>query len=365
MLNRRLWRRFDWFLLLLVVLLVAFGVAMIHSATVNSPDLQGTAQKQAIYGSVGLLLVFLAANTDYRSLGYFYWPLYIFTLLLLVGVQVSGHRAGGAQRWLTLGPISFQPSEFVKLFLVLVMARFLADREGRMGHLLNFALAIAILTPPAILIYMQPDLGTAISILFVGGVMILMSGVSIAHVLALVVGGVIAAPFVWQQLRGYMKERITAFLNPSLDPEVFNNIRQALISIGSGGLLGQGYRHGSQSQLHFLRVRHTDYIFSVIAEEWGFLGTLLFFLVLLILLFRMIYLAENANDQFGKLIIVGMTALIYFQIFVNVGMNMEIMPVTGIPLPFVSYGRSSLIALLLGIGLVESVTMRSKRLDFK
>jgi rod shape determining protein RodA len=338
---------------------------MIHSATVNSPDLEDTARKQAVYGIIGLVLALFIAGIDYRALGYFQWPVYIFTLLLLVGVKISGHQAGGAQRWLTLGPLSFQPSEFVKLFLVLVVARFLAEREGHMKSLTNFFLALALLAPPVILIYTQPDLGTAISILFVGGVMILMSGVSMAHVAALIASGAVATPFIWQQLHGYMRERIRVFLNPSLDPVAFNNIRQALISIGSGGLLGQGYRHGSQSQLHFLRVRHTDYIFSVVAEEWGFLGTLLFFLVLLALLFRMIRVAENASDQFGRMIVVGMTALIYFQVVVNIGMNMKMMPVTGIPLPFVSYGRSSLIALLMGIGLVESVAMRSKRLDFK
>ena len=365
MLNRRLWRRFDWPLVILVVLLIAFGVAMIHSATVNSPDLEDTARKQAVYGIIGLVLALFIAGIDYRALGYFQWPVYIFTLLLLVGVKISGHQAGGAQRWLTLGPLSFQPSEFVKLFLVLVVARFLAEREGHMKSLTNFFLALALLAPPVIQIYTQPDLGTAISILFVGGVMILMSGVSMAHVAALIASGAVATPFIWQQLHGYMRERIRVFLNPSLDPVAFNNIRQALISIGSGGLLGQGYRHGSQSQLHFLRVRHTDYIFSVVAEEWGFLGTLLFFLVLLALLFRMIRVAENASDQFGRMIVVGMTALIYFQVVVNIGMNMKMMPVTGIPLPFVSYGRSSLIALLMGIGLVESVAMRSKRLDFK
>ncbi len=365
MLNRRLWRRFDWLLIILVILLIAFGVAMIHSATVNSPDLEDTARKQAVYGIIGLALTFMIAGVDYRALGYFQWPVYIFTLLLLVGVKVSGHQAGGAQRWLTLGPVSFQPSEFVKLFLVLVVARFLSERENRMRSLGNFFLVLALLVPPVLLIYMQPDLGTAISVLFVGGVMILMSGVSMVYVAALILGGVVAAPFIWRQLHGYMKERIRVFLNPSLDPVAFNNIRQALISIGSGGLLGQGYRHGSQSQLHFLRVRHTDYIFSVIAEEWGFLGTLLFFLVLLALLFRMIRVAENASDQFGRMIVVGVIALIYFQIVVNIGMNMKMMPVTGIPLPFVSYGRSSLIALLMGIGLVESVAMRSKRLDFK
>ncbi len=364
MVNRRIWHRFDWFVLFIALLLILFGVAMIRSATLNSPSLQSAPLRHAISGLIGLVLLLLTASVDYRILGYLKWPLYVLTLLLLVGVIYSGKAAGGAQRWLVLGPIMFQPSEFVKLFIIVVMARFLADREGEMHKWSNFLLAILLLVPPVVLIYKEPDLGTAIAVLFVGGVMILMSGVSLAHVAVSFGATLVAIPIVWQHLHGYMRERILSFVNPSLDATNYNNVRQALISIGSGGLLGQGYGKGSQNQLHFLRVRYTDFIFSVIAEEWGFIGTVIFLLILLIFLLRLIRQAERAQDQFGRLLITGVVTLIYFQVFVNIGMTMRLMPVTGIPLPFVSYGRSSLITLMLGLGLVESVIMHSKKLEF-
>jgi len=330
----------------------------------NSPDLQSAPIRHAISGLIGLVLLLLTASIDYRVLGYLKWPLYALTLLLLVGVIYSGRVYGGAQRWLVLGPIVFQPSEFVKLFMIVVMARFLADKEGEMHRWGNFLLAFLLLIPPVILIYKEPDLGTAIAVLFVGGVMILMSGVSLVHVGVSIGATLAAVPIVWQHLHGYMKERILSFINPTMDPANYNNTRQALISIGSGGLLGQGYGKGTQNQLHFLRVRYTDFIFSVIAEEWGFIGTVVFLLILLLFLLRMIRQAERSPDPFGRLLITGVVTLIYFQIFVNIGMTMRLMPVTGIPLPFVSYGRSSLITLMLGLGLVESVVMRSKKLEF-
>ena len=211
---------------------------------------------------------------------------------------------------------------------------------------------------------MQPDLGTATVFIVVGVLMLFAADLPWAYIAATVVGAVMMVPLVWNNLQSYMQSRILIFLDPSSDPDASFNVAQALISIGNGGLLGKGFAQGSQSQLHFLRVRYADFIFSVVAEELGFIGALILIVLLAILLLRLLNIADQARDNFGRYLVIGIAAMIMFQGIVSIGMNLGIMPVTGITLPFISYGGSSLLTLMIGIGLAESVAMRSRKIEF-
>jgi rod shape determining protein RodA len=258
-----------------------------------------------------------------------------------------------------------QPSEIAKIVVIIVTAKVLADRDGRMHKLHNLLFSFLLIIPPLLLIYLQPDLGTTIIIGVVWLVMALMGGIHLFHVGLLAAGAALASPVVWLTLADYQRQRILLFLDPQSDPDAYYNIQQALISIGSGGVVGKGFGIGTQNQLHFLRVRHTDFIFSVIGEELGLLGGLLLFILFVALIWRIMRAADLTGDVFGRLLCVGVAALIFFQSFVNLGVNVGLLPVTGTPLPFVSYGGSSLIAFLVSIGLVQSVLMRRKALDFE
>ena len=362
--QRRLWRDFDFVLLIAVIALVATGIVMIRSATANSPGLVGTAQRQLLYSVAGFALMLALTLIDYRALSALQKPLYVLLILLLLGVDAIGFAAGGAKSWINLGLFPMQPSELAKVLMILILARYLAARDGRMGSFFNVLLAFLILLPPVVLIYLQPDLGTAIVLLVIGGVMILLSGMRLLHITILGATGLIALPAIWLSLEEYMRARVLLFLHPDTDPDAIYNVNQALISIGSGGWLGKGYGQGTQSQLHFLRVRHTDFIFSVVAEELGFVGALLLMLALLIVLLRLIRIAERARDPLGRSLAIGVATMIFFQTMVSIGMNLNLMPVTGIPLPLVSYGGSSLLTMLMGIGLAESVALRQRKIDF-
>jgi rod shape determining protein RodA len=290
--------------------------------------------------------------------------LYVSILVLLGIVFLIGEVSGGAQRWLGAGTV--QPSELSKILLIIVLAKFLADREqdGEMGRFSTMLISLGLVALPMLLIYLQPDLGTALSLGATWLAMVWMAGIPLRYMLLLGGGAVAALPLVWMNLEVYMRERLLLFVNPNNDPDAYFNVHQALVSIGSGGWGGKGLTHGSQSQLHFLRVRHTDFIFAVTAEELGILGAVAMIGLLSLLLWRILAVAERSRDTFGRLLCAGVAGLILFQTAVNVGMNVGLMPVTGIPLPFVSYGGSSFLTLMVGIGLVESVAMRHKKLEF-
>jgi rod shape determining protein RodA len=365
--RRVFWRRFDWVLLGLVLLLSGFGVLMIASALAGNQVLATWPWRQAGFLAAGLGLLFVAAMVDYRLLASITYPLYAVLLLALVVIAVIGTVAGGAQRWLTLGELFLQPSELIKLAVILALAQFLAAREERMKKLGTPLGALILLAPAVVLIYLQPNLGTSLVLLVIGGVMLLVSGLQWRHIALMGVAAVAAAIAAWRYLlQDYMKDRVLMFLDPSAVSAADRyNVEQAMISIGSGGWLGRGLFRGSQSQLHFLRVRHTDFIFSVTAEELGFVGGVLLIVLFALLLLRLLRIASLARDAYGRLIVSGVTAMILFQVIINVGMNLSLMPVTGIPLPFVSYGGSTLWTTLIGIGLAESVAMRYKKIEFE
>jgi rod shape determining protein RodA len=289
-------------------------------------------------------------------------PIYVVMLALLGVVFVVGQVSGGSQRWLGAGMI--QPSELSKILVVIALAKFLADREERMEQFSTVLASLGVIGLPMLLIYLQPDLGTALTLVAIWIAMMWMAGMRFRHLLLLFGLGLAALPLLWFGLQDYMRDRLLLFINPEGNPDDYFNVHQALVSIGSGGWTGKGLTHGTQSQLHFLRVRHTDFIFAVTAEELGFLGAVVLIGLLFFLLWRMLRVAEHSRDTFGRLITAGVAAVILFQSVVNIGMNLGLMPVTGIPLPFVSYGGSSLLTLMLGIGLVESVAMRHKKLEF-
>lgn len=361
--NWRIWRKFDYLLLGLVVLLIGYGIVMIYSATQSTTDLQLLWRTQLIRAGIGIVAMLVLAAIDYRYYKELSRILYVIILLMLAALLVYGELTGGTQRWLAGGAI--QPGELAKLVLIIALARFLADHDGEMDKFRYLMVSIFIVAIPAILIFLQPDLGTSIIIGFIWLVMVLMAGMRFFHLGLLAGVAMLASPILWLAMKDYMRDRVLLFLNPTGNPDDYYNVQQALISIGSGGWLGKGFGNGTQSQLRFLRVRHTDFIFSVIAEELGMVGAVLLFVLIILLLWRILNAAGTAGDPFGRLICIGVAAVIFFQSFVNIGVNLGIMPVTGTPLPFVSYGGSSLLTFLMALGLVQSVLIHRKRLDFE
>ena len=302
---------------------------------------------------------------DYRVLGHLRNVIYGVVIVLLSLVVVIGQITHGAQRWLDLGLFPVQPSELSKVLIILVMASYLAYYRESLHQLRYILLSLVYVVPPVLLIYLQPDLGTALVVAAIWVVMLFAAGMRVRHLLLMTLAGLVTAPFAWYRLQGYMRTRLILFLRPGLDPAQRYNIDQALISIGSGGWLGKGLLSGSQSQLRFLRVRHTDFIFSALGEELGFVGTVLVVLLLVLLVLRLLRIAERARGTFGGLIACGVATMIAFQSAVNIGMNVGLLPVVGIPLPFVSYGGSSLVSILIAEGLAQSVALHRRKIDFE
>ncbi|MDP8925105.1 MAG: rod shape-determining protein RodA [Chloroflexota bacterium] len=371
----RVWRQLDYLLLLAVAALVTYGLMMVHSATC-SPDCErffpptSWATRQAMYAAAGLVLMIVVTAVDYRAYRVLAYSSWVVALLLLAAVLVFGRGdvEFGARRWIQLGAFDFQPSEITKVALILALARFLTDREGPLSFRRMIA-SLFLLLPPLVLVYLQPNLGTALSFVFIWAAMVTMAGARPLYLGILGLAGVLAAPAGWMVLREYQRARIVTFfatlVNPENDPfgEGYN-ILQARISIGSGGMFGQGWLQGTQTQLDYLRVKQSDFIFSVLAEEMGFLGAMVLFALLALLMFRILRVADKARDDFGRMAAFGVACVLLFQSFVNLGANLMILPVTGVPLPLVSFGGSSMLTLFIAFGIVQSVLIRSKRRTF-
>jgi rod shape determining protein RodA len=258
-----------------------------------------------------------------------------------------------------------QPTEAGKFLLIIFMAWYLSWFHDRMHRLQYLIGALILLMAPLALIYLQPDLGMTVTYAFIGGILILVGGIRYWQLFAMVGSAVAAVPVFMGTMQVYMTERLDVFFNPQANPDAAFNINQALIAVGNGGWMGRGWAHGSQNQLHFLRVRHTDFIFSVISEELGWIGAMIVLALLLFVVWRLLRIADRAQDHFGRLLAAGVAAIVFFQVVVNVGMNLSLVPVTGLTLPFISYGGSSLISMLLAIGLAQSVIMRHRKIDFQ
>jgi len=354
-------RDFDWPLLGMVLVLCTISVFEIYSATLHTRYV-GFHTKQLYWISGGIVAMFIMAKIDYHKLLDVVWYLYGFFLLALVAVKLFGHKALGGKRWLKLGPISFQPSEWFKLVLIVLMALYFANLGGKRLSWPEIFKAIALVGLPMVLVLMQPDLGTALTytpILLAG---LFLGGIQWKQAAILGTVGLVAIVGVWSSgkiLKPYQKARLTSFMNPDNDPKGSGyQIRQSLIAVGSGGVWGKGAEQGSQTQGDFLPIPHADFIFAAFSEEHGFTGAFLVLLLYFVILMRLIQNAQTAADMSGSLLVMGVVAVLTFQIAVNVGMVIGFMPVTGIPLPLMSYGGSSVLFTFLALGVVMNVRMR-------
>lgn len=362
MFNKEIWRHFDYWLFGAVVILSIFGIAMIRSTIAGNIDLATIDKSQTQFVVVGLFIILVVAMIDYR-----YWSslaslLYVFGVVFLIIILLIGNIAFGSTRWIVIAGINIQPSELVKIIMIIVLADFFARNKNRIHDFRTIARSFLLTAGVVVLIYLQPNLSTTIVIFVIWAAMLWLSGLPVKYIALFVAGGVILALVLFPFVETYQQQRVLNFIfpNPNASYGDNYNVEQALITIGSGGWFGMGYGHGSQVQLRFLKVRHTDFIFASMAEEFGFVGTVLVISVLVFVILRCIRVARHADDPFGALIAYGFATLLFFQTSVNIGVNLNVIPVTGLTLPFVSYGGSSLISLVLGIGLVESVAAHSK-----
>jgi rod shape determining protein RodA len=362
------WRYFDFWLLGAVALLVVFGITMIRSAIAGNIELLelDLVQRQLIFAGAGFVVILITTAIDYRLWASISRPMYFGAAIALAALTVVGAALFGSARWFDTGVILIQPSELAKIVLILVLADFFTRNQTQIHDLRTVARSLLMTMGIVIWILLQPNLSTAIVMMVLWFAMLWASGLRVKHLVLFIVAGILAPIVGFPFLVDYQQRRVLNFLFP--DPnarhgEIYN-IQQALISIGSGGLLGEGYGQGSQVQLRFLKVRHSDFIFSAMAQEFGFVGVVLVILVLVFVIWRCLRAARLARDTFGALIAYGVATMIAFQAVVNIGVNLNLMPATGLTLPFVSYGGSSLLSTLLGIGLVESVILRHKTLEF-
>ena len=359
--DRRLVAHFDWPLLVCALLVIACGLLTVLSAThVPGHVVSGLLLRQVMWAGLGLIAIVAALSFDYHRLERYAYLLYAVALVMLVVVAVLGASGGGARRWIALGPASLQPSEFAKLALVIALARHLHRQIGDQPLPLRSVLISAgLLGPPAVLILKQPDLGTVVVLTLSMAALLLAAGLRLRFVLVVAAVLVPTAPYVWNHLKPYQQRRVVSFINPNADPlGAGYHVIQSKIAIGSGMLEGKGYLHGTQNRLNFLPEQHTDFIFSVFAEEWGFLGVCVLVALYAALLLRCFIVASRARDSFGVLLAFGLTAMLFCQVLVNIGMATGSLPVVGITLPFFSYGGSSLLASMLAIGLLMNVSMR-------
>ncbi|WP_346355918.1 rod shape-determining protein RodA [Azotosporobacter soli] len=368
MLNERLLRNLDFVLIGVVVLLIGVSLMIISSAThANTPGSEQFyyVQRQGVFALVNILLMFLFLNVDYNSLKRVAPWLYGLNLVMLLAVMFVGHSALGAQRWIQIGPINLQPSEFSKLIMIIALAQMLEDRKGGLNQWRDILPIFLYVGIPFILVLKQPDLGTALVFMAILFGMIFVAGINGRLLMMLFGGATVLMPIFWHFLKDYQKMRLSVFIDPNVDPLGSGyHIIQSKIAIGSGMLLGKGLFGGTQSQLNFLPENHTDFIFAVIGEELGFVGAALILVLYLILLYRGIKIASTAKDDFGTLLAVGITSMLGFHVLVNVGMTAGIMPVTGIPLPLMSYGVSALTTNLMAIGLLLNIYMRRQKIMF-
>jgi rod shape determining protein RodA len=359
------WRYFDLWLLAAVLLLTAYGILAIRSAITGAPAYEDFPQRQIVHAVLGLALLLTMAAIDYRYLTASHWYVYAGLLGALVIVVLAGQINNDARRWINLGFIQLQPSELGRVLLAVTFAQFLVKRQHLMHRFSHTILALLYLALPVGLIFLQPDLGMSVLYVVMWVVMMWAAGLPSSHLAVLGSSGLAGIVALYPFLREYQRDRLLLFFNPGSNPDQQFNIDQALISIGSGGLWGKGYLNGTQSQLGFLRVQHTDFIFSVIVEEMGLiLGALVVLGLMGFILMRVLRVANLTPDPAGRLICVGVATFLFFQTTVSVGMNVNLLPVTGLTLPFVSYGGSSLVTLYISIGVVQSILMRHRKQEF-
>jgi rod shape determining protein RodA len=364
-----IWRAYDLQLTTYAALLGAVGLVMAYVNTVEAGSAalsNGSVFSRALLWSGIAIVVFLVATAfDYQWIKTFAWPLYGLNLALLVLTLAIGDGVGGSARWIALGPLTFQFSELAKILMIGVLASYLGNREGRLDSVGSILGAVLLIIPPWLLVMRQPDLGTSLCLLAILAGMLFMSGASLKWLLAGAAGVVVSIPIALNFLQDYQRARILSFINPTADTQGAGwQVLQAQIAVGAGGLPGTGLTNGTQSRGQFLPVQESDFVFAVLAQELGFIGSLVVFLLFIALLWRVLVAAWRSQDPFGMLYASGVASMLLFQIFVNVGMVVGILPVTGIPLPFISHGGASLVSIALGLGVIQSVNIRQQRAEW-
>jgi len=359
--DRRLIAHIEWPLLFLALIVTSVGLVTILSATHHSERLLSPyVIRQASFLGLALVVMVLAIGVDYRSLNRYAYALYAAAVVALLMVPLIGVSGGGARRWLNLGPFGLQPSEFMKVALIVALAHQLHRAAGERRLPLRSLIIPGVLTAvPAALILKQPDLGSAIALAMGAFTLLVIAGLPmrLLVIVALIIGPLL--PYGWHHLKPYQQRRLTSFVDPEADPLGSGyHVLQSQIAIGSGQLHGKGYLRGTQNKLNFLPEQHTDFIFSVYAEEWGFVGAALLLVLYLALILRGAYIASRARDNLGALLAAGLTGTIFWQMAINIAMTSGVVPVVGITLPFLSYGGSSMLALFAAIGLLMNVSMR-------
>lgn len=367
-LDRRLLKNLDFALLFAAAAILAYGCVVIYSASKGGDAGLRQAERQAMWAVIGLVAAVVVASLDISVFDRFAGKLYILNLILLLAVIVRGSTVKGAQRWIGYGPVQIQPSELAKIILIIALAVFLVKRMEKIRTFETFAYSFAYLAVPVALVFKQPDLGTSLALVAIWLTMIFIMGTDVRNVLLFLGVAVILGVAVFHihgLLKDYQKDRLVSFIDPSADPQGSGyHVKQSRIAIGSGQLLGKGYMAGTQRELRFIPEQHTDFIFTVVGEELGFVGSAALVLLYFMLVWRGLFIMSATEDTLGRAIAAGVVGMFLFHIVVNLGMTLGVMPVTGVPLPMFSYGGSSLVANMMGIGLLQGISMRRHRIVF-
>ncbi len=353
--------KLDWLLIMPMILLLATGLLAIYSLSINSAiNSFNIFDKQLIFAGVALIVFFVFSFTDYRIWRNYTSIFYVTSIGLLLLIFLIGKTSNGAISWFKFGFLNFQPVEFVKIALILLLAKYFSQVQSKNLSWKDLFVSFIYALPPIFLVILQPDMGSAMVLMAIWLSMVFLAGLNFKQVTVLLMSGILIGALGWfSVLHDYQKQRIISFLNPSQDALGSGyNVNQAMIAIGSGDLVGKGIGHGSQSQLNFIPERHTDFIFATIAEESGLLGAGLILLFFGIIFWRFKTIIESSKDRFGQLIIGGVAGLLFFQILINIGMNLGIMPVAGLSLPFLSYGGSFLLTIMILMGIGQNVWLR-------
>ncbi len=363
----KIFKSIDYILLITVTLILVVGFFVLQSATYNASIKYNMnyVLRQGMWVVVGLIAFFSVLLLDISKLAKYSNYFYILNIVLLLAVLILGEETKGAQAWIPIGPFKLQPAEIVKTLLILGLANFLSSRVGKLNRLRDLFPVFIYVAIPLLLILKQPDLGTGLVYVAIMLGMLLAAGASPALLFSLVAGGIALIVLViyghytwdwWLPLKDYQLMRLIVFVDPMVDPRGWGwNVIQSQIAVGSGGIFGKGWQSGSQTKYDFLPEQWTDFIFSVLAEEFGFIGSVVLLSLFFVLLYRGIKIATKAKDTYGSLVAIGVVSMIAFHVLQNIGMTIGIMPITGIPLPFVSYGGSSLLANMIALGLLMNV----------
>jgi rod shape determining protein RodA len=365
--DRRLLKNLDYRLLLIVFILSLYGLLIISSASqgIGLDDSFYYVRKQIIGMLIGLVAMIVVLCIDYINFYRWSWYLYACNLIFLGLVLFIGSEGGGAYRWIDLRVFDFQPSELAKFIIIITLAALLLDYEDKPNSFSSMLVFLFHVLVPMVLIFLQPDLGTALVFIVIFFGMLYFAGISWRYLLPVVCTGLALLPFLWTRLLPYQKMRLVVFFNPELDPLGYGyQLKQSMIAIGSGGVTGKGIYQGTQAGLRFLPEPYTDFIFSVLGEELGFLGAVFLLFLYFLLIYHILKIGSYSKDTFGAYICVGVAAMLVFQILVNIGMTLSIMPVTGIPLPFMSYGGNAMLVNMLSVGIVLNIGMRRHKIQF-